>query len=124
MSRRTPLFDGKTLTANDTVTSSAVSLQEETTVSLQLQADADATNVSLVVQAKVNDVDEWSHLDGVPVLSNAANDLQNLDVTQTDSNNLILQYDCLDLQALRVKVSEEDGKTPTVDLIASSTDIQ
>lgn len=115
------MFEGQSVAANGSETSSSVSLSTDTTLSLQIQGDSDSTNLSFIVEAKVDSSDEWAELDGSNVLTSNGNDLRNLDLTVADSNNIILQYDCLDLERLRLKVKENAGNNPTIDAVVSKS---
>ena len=115
MATRRPLEEQTTITGGGQSTSNSINLDEDEGTTLQFQGDENSTNLTFKIQAKVDPLDEWSKFD----------QLSNIDLTNYDNNNIIEQWDTLDLERLRVKtINNEAGKSTTIDIISSFSDQQ
>lgn len=117
MATRQVIQDTTTISGDEgTNTSNSVSLDEIEGLSIQIEGDADSTDLTLEIQAKVDSIDEWSGLDVLEV---------DLTSDKGDStNNVILQYDVLDLERVRVKTTNNSPNSTDNKIIVQKTQQQ
>jgi len=111
MAVRKPLLEQTVINANSSVTSDSVELDEEKTLSLQIQGDSDSINLDFEIQVKADPLDQWARLDK----------LSSQNLTNAVNNSKVYQYDILDLEKLRVKSTNNLSTVTEIKIISQHT---
>ncbi len=115
MAIRTQIEDQTTVTSGGgTSTSETVQLSDDESLHIQMQGDANSTDLTFTIMGKVDGIDEWAQLD----------ELANVDLTTNQNNNQLEPYDVLDLEGFRVITTNNAASDTVIDLIVSHSDQQ
>lgn len=114
MAIRRELENGISISSDQTVTTSTVKLLNDESLSVQFEGDTNSVDLSFEFQVKVDPNDEWSNFDN----------LENINLTNNSTNNKVFQFDVLDLERFRIKITNNADSSTTLTVVTSQSDQQ